>query len=245
MFASTRALLREKKVPGSQRSQVCECPSAKISEFSSVLSPLGSSLLRLRTSVTTVFAENREMTLTAPEEISAKRPRPTESAYTNTAKVLAPTPTYIPRHVYCQKCLFNENKFPLKVVKKAEQQQSPQCTERSMGTVPTVSPPSPSPSPTPSPTAYLPPHTDGAAPSRQPHPTAPPHLRRPHPAAPPTPPPSEIASRASPTAQYRPAPPSLQSAPPTRPPCPTVRHTQIDHWRPSLSSPPLPHTSRN
>ena len=25
----------------------------------------------------------------------------------------------------------------------------------------------------------------------------------------------------------------------------TVRHTQIDHWRPSLSPPPLPHTSRN
>ena len=32
--------------------------------------------------------------------------------------------------------------------------------------------------------------------------------------------------RASPTAQYRPAPLSLQSAPPTHPPCPTVGHTQ-------------------
>ena len=113
-----------------------------------------------------------------------------------------------------------------------------------MGTVPTVSPPSPSPSPTPSPTAYLPPHTDGAAPSRQPHPTAPPHLRQPHPAAPPTPLPSETASRASPTAQYRPAPPSLQSAPPI--PHTPYRQTHADRYeRPSLSSPPLPHTSRN
>ena len=98
----------------------------------------------------------------------------------------------------------------------------------------------PSPTHTPSPTALTaPPHRAHAPPDSAILSALAPPRRPSHPS------PSETASRASPTAQYRPAPPSLQSAPPTRPPCPTVRHTQIDHWRPSLSSPPLPHTSRN
>ena len=44
--------------------------------------------------------------------------------------------------------------------------------------------------------------------------------------------------------KYRPAPPSLQSAPPI--PHTPYRQTHADRYeRPSLSSPPLPHTSRN